>query len=440
MTISLVGFALVLLLAFLGIPLGITLLLVGIGGFAMVRGGLFEIDSLIAGLSMAGQQVLDLSTNYGLTVLPLFVLMGTFIHRAQLSEELYEATHAFLGHRRGGLAMATVAACAGFAAVSGSSLATAATMSKVAMPPMRRYKYADSLAAGTIAAGGTLGILIPPSVPMVIYGILTETDIGKLFIAGILPGILLVLLYFGSISLAVRLRPEMGPPSERVGWTARWRALARVWGVVVLFFLVLGGIYLGVFTPTEAAAIGAAGAMLFAVGRRRLGFRALASALVDAGRTTAMIFLVGFGALVFSNFINLAGLPEAMIEFIGALDVSPLGVVIAMCAIYVVLGCVFDGLAMLLLTVPIFFPIVESLGIDPIWFGIVVIVVVEIGLITPPIGMNVFMVKTVLRDVDIWTVFRGVWPFLLATLAGLALICAVPEIALFLPDLMLDLR
>ena len=438
MALSLAGFGLVLLLAFFGIPLGIVLLLVGIGGFALVRGGLFEIDSWIAGLSMAGQQVLDFSTNYGLSVLPLFVLMGTFIHRAQLSEELYEATHAFLGHRRGGLAMATVAACAGFAAVSGSSLATAATMSKVAMPPMRRYRYADSLAAGTIAAGGTLGILIPPSVPMVIYGILTETDIGKLFIAGILPGILLVVLYFGSISIAVRLKPEMGPPSERVDWAGRWRALARVWGVVVLFVLVLGGIYLGVFTPTEAAAIGAAGAMLFAFGRGGLGFQALAASLVDAGRTTAMIFLVGFGALVFSNFINLAGLPEAMIDFIASLDVSPLGVVIAMCVIYVVLGCVFDSLAMLLLTVPIFYPVVEPLGVDGIWFGIVVIVVVEIGLITPPIGMNVFMVKTVLRDVDIWTVFRGVWPFLAATLVGLALICAFPEIALFLPDLMPD--
>ena len=290
MALSLLGFGLVLLLAFFGIPLGIVLLLVGIGGFAFVRGGLFEIDSLIAALSMAGQQVLDFSTNYGLSVLPLFVLMGTFIHRAQLSEELYEATHAFLGHRRGGLAMATVAACAGFAAVSGSSLATAATMSKVAMPPMRRYRYADSLAAGTIAAGGTLGILIPPSVPMVIYGILTETDIGKLFIAGILPGILLVVLYFGSIAIAVRLKPEIGPPSERIGWGDRWRALLRVWGVIVLFVLVLGGIYLGVFTPTEAAAIGAAGAMLFAFGRGGLGFRALAASLVDAGRTTAMIF------------------------------------------------------------------------------------------------------------------------------------------------------
>ena len=440
MTLSLVGFGLVLLVAFIGVPLGITLLLVGIGGFAIVRGGIFDIDSLNAALAMAGQQIMDLSTNYGLSVLPLFVLMGTFIHRAQLSEELYDAANGFLGHRRGGLAMATVAACAGFAAVSGSSLATAATMSKVAMPPMRRFLYANSLAAGTIAAGGTLGILIPPSVPMVIYGILTEVDIGKLFIAGILPGILLVLLYFGAIAVTVRVNPEMGPPGKRVDWPERWRALSKVWGVLILFVVILGGIYLGVFTPTEAASIGASGAMIFAFGRGKLNLQALVDSLIDAARTSAMIFFVGFGALVFSNFINLAGLPDAMVEFITSLDVPPIGVVLAICIIYVILGCVFDGLAMLLLTVPIFFPIVQPLGIDGVWFGIVVIIVIEIGLITPPIGMNVFMVKTVLRDVEIWTIFNGIWPFLAATILGLAIIIMFPQIALVLPNLMLDLR
>ena len=430
---SLIGFGAILGLAFLGIPLGVSMLLVGIAGFFFVR-------NMTAALSMAGQQVLDLSTTYGFTVLPLFVLMGTFIHRARLSEELYDATNAWLGHRRGGLAMATIGACAGFAAVSGSSLATAATMSKVAMAPMRRFRYADSLAAGTIAAGGTLGILIPPSVPMVIYGILTETDIGKLFVAGVLPGLLLVALYFGAIGLLTAFKPEMGPPGERYSWAARWRALGKVWGVVVLFVLVLGGIYLGIFTPTEAAAIGAAGAMVFAMGRRKLALSSMIDALIDAGRTTAMIFMVGFGALVFSNFINLAGLPDAMVALIQAFDVPVIGVILIICAIYVVLGCVFDSLAMLLLTVPVFFPIVDSLGVDPIWFGIVIIIVVEIGLITPPIGMNVFMVKTVLEDVEIWTIFNGVWPFLAATLIGLALIVAFPGIALLLPDLMLNLR
>ena len=429
---SLVGFAALLILAFIGLPLAFSMLLVGTVGFMLER-------NLGAAYSMMGQQILDFSTNYSLTVLPLFVLMGTFIHHAKMSEELYDAANAWLGHRRGGLAMATVAACAGFAAVSGSSLATAATMSKVAMPPMRRFKYADSLAAGTIAAGGTLGILIPPSVPLVIYGILTEVDIGKLFIAGVIPGILLVLLYFSAISVLTRWRPAMGPPGERVSWQRRWRSLGKVWGVVVLFVVVLGGIYLGVFTPSEAAAIGAAGAMVFAMARGKLGSRAMIESLIDAGRTTAMIFMVAFGALVFSNFINLAGLPTAMVNWIDSLNVTPIGVILAICLIYVAMGCVFDSLAMILLTIPIFFPIVEPLGVDGVWFGIIVIIVVEIGLITPPIGMNVFMVKTVLRDVEVWTVFNGVWPFLGATLIGLALIIAFPQIALFLPDLMLNL-
>ena len=430
MEVSLIGFAVLLALCFIGIPLGFSLLLVGLVGFSLERG-------MAAALSMSGQQILDFSTNYGLTVLPLFVLMGSFIHRAQLSDELYEAANAWLGHRRGGLAMATVAACAGFAAVSGSSLATAATMSKVAMPPMRRFRYADSLASGTIAAGGTLGILIPPSVPMVIYGILTETDIGKLFIAGILPGILMVLLFFISISLTTRLNPAMGPAGDRATSQQRWQATRKIWAVVALFVLVLGGIYLGVFTPTEAAGIGAFGSMLFALARGKLNVESFADALIDSCRTTAMIFMVGFGALVFSNFVNLAGLTGAMVEFIENLNVSPTGVVFVMCIIYVILGCVFDSLAMLLLTVPIFFPIIEPLGVDPIWFGIIVIIVIEIGLITPPIGMNVFMVKTVLRDVPVWTIFRGIWPFLAATLVALALLFAFPEIALMLPEYMI---
>ena len=429
MEISLIGFLALFAICFLGVPLGFSLILVGIAGFAVIR-------DWMPAVSMAGQQILDLSTNYGLTVLPLFVLMGTFIHRAQLSEELYDATNAWLGHRRGGLAMATIAACGGFAAVSGSSLATAATMAKVAMPSMRRFGYADSLAAGSVAAGGTLGILIPPSVPMVIYGILTETDIGKLFIAGIIPGILLVIIYLGSISVVTRIDPAIGPPGIRSSWAERWRAMSRVWAVVALFILVLGGIYLGVFTPTEAAGIGATGAFLFALARRRLGWREFVDSLIDAGLTTGMIFVVAFGALTFSNFINLAGLPDLMVEWISSLNVSPVGVVLAMCVIYVLFGCVFDSLAMLLLTVPIFAAIVEPLGVDLIWFGIVVIIVVEIGLITPPIGMNVFVVKTVLEDVSLWTIFRGVWPFVVASLVGLGLIIAVPEIALLLPSLM----
>ncbi len=376
--------------------------------------------------------------NYGFSVLPLFILMGTFIHRAQLSEDLYDATNAWLGHRRGGLAMATIAACGAFAAVSGSSLATAATMAKVAMPSMRRYGYSDSLAAGSVAAGGTLGILIPPSVPMVIYGILTETDIGKLFIAGVIPGILLIVAYMGAIQLVCMVKPALGPRGERIPWARRWRLLGRVWAVVALFVLVLGGIYLGIFTPTEAAGIGAMGSLLFAIARRRMPWSAFVDSLIEAGVTAGMIFFVAFGALVFSNFVNLAGLTAAMVTFIESLNAPAVGVVIAMCVIYLVLGCVFDSLAMLLLTVPIFAAVLTPMGVDLVWFGIVAIVVVEIGLITPPIGMNVFVVKTVLDDVSLWAIFAGVWPFVIASLVGLALIIAVPDIALWLPKLMGD--
>ena len=429
MEISLLGFGILLLLVFLGLPLGFSMILVGAGGFAIIR-------NVTGALAMSSQQIVDISTNFGFSVLPLFVLMGAFVHRADLSRDLYDAANSWLGHRRGGLALATVVACGGFAAISGSSLATAATMTKVAMPPMRRYGYDGGLAAGTIAAGGTLGILIPPSVPMVIYGILTETDIGRLFIAGIVPGILMVGLYAASILVVTTVRPEWGPRAPRVPLAERWPYLARVWGVVALFMLVMGGIYGGIFTPTEAASIGAFGAMMFVLWRRRLTWKTLIGSLAEAGRTTGTIFTVGFGALIFSNFVNVAGLPRDLVAIIEAVDVSPIGVVLVICLILIVLGMVFDALAMILLTVPVFFPIVASLALDPIWFGIVVIIVVEIGLITPPIGLNVFVVKSVAPDVPLGEIFKGIVPFFLASVVALALIILFPAIALFLPGLM----
>ena len=426
---ALIGFAVLLALCFVGVPLGLAMVAVGFGGFALER-------SWPAALATVGQQVQDVATNYGFSVLPLFLLMGTFIHRAALSEDLYDASNAWLGHLRGGLAMATITACGGLAAVSGSSLATAATMGKIAIPSMRRYAYADSLAGGAVAVGGTLGILIPPSVPMVIYGILTQQDIGKLFVAGVLPGILMISLLMMVIALLTRLIPTLGPPGERQSWPVRFRALANVWGVLVLFAIVLGGMYTGVFTPTEAAGIGAAGAFLFALLRRRLTWSTFGAALVEAGETTCSILVVTLGALIFSNFLDLAGLPSGLADWIKSLNLGPVYVVLAMCGIYVVLGCVFDSLAMLILTVPVFFPIVQALGVDPIWFGIVVIIVVEIGLITPPVGMNVFVIKGLFQDMSIWTIFAGVTPFLVAQLAGLGLIVVFPAIALFLPRLM----
>ena len=447
---SAIGFGAVLILALAGVPLGFTLILVGVVGFAVLRAGmvgnaLIGIDqggltidwpSLSAGLTMAGQQMFDVSTNHGLTVIPLFVLMGVFIHRANLSGELYDAANAFVGHRRGGLAMGTIMACGAFAAVCGSSVATAATMARVAMPSMRRYHYADSLSTGSIAAGGTLGILIPPSVPMVIYGILAEADIGKLFIAGVAPGLLLIALFVAAIAIQTAIDPAKGPPGELRTWRERIHALSGVWGVIVLFVVIIGGIYLGVFTPTEAAGVGAAGAFLFAVFRGKMRIAGTIDALIESGVTTGMIFVVTFGALVFSNFINIAGLTSAMTAWIESLNASPLGVVLAICLIYVILGCIFDSLAMLILTVPVFTGILAPLGVDLIWFGIIVIIVVELGLITPPIGMNVFVVNAAIPDVEVWTVFRGIWPFLIAMLICLALIIAFPQIATLLPRLM----
>ena len=447
MDVTLVGFLALFAICFSGVPLGYTLIIVGTVGFAYVRGesediGFFEAvaEGAEPAMTMAGQQIIDMGLNDGLAVLPLFVLMGVFIHRAGLSDGLYAAGNMVFGRAPGGLAMATVGACAGFAAVSGSSLATAATMAKVAMPSMKRYGYADSLAAGSIAAGGTLGILIPPSVPMVIYGILTESDIGKLFVAGVIPGILLTTLYIVSIIAVVRVKPSLAPPSEVERPDNIAELAISVGSVVVLFAIILGGIYLGVFTPSEAAGIGAAASLLFLLialhHRREYSWRAIVEPLIEAGITTSMIFVVAFGALIFANFTNLAGMVDSIVSAIEYFDLSPVGVVLAMCAIYLLLGCVFDSLAMLLLTIPIFVAVIEPMGVDLIWFGIVAIIIVEIGLITPPIGMNVFVVKTVLADVRIWAIFAGVWPFVVASLIGLALIVAVPEIALLLPGLM----
>ena len=450
MTISLVGFAVLLGLIFFGVPLGFALILVGLVGFAIVRADMvgqalmtwgdaglaLNARAVNGALVMAGQQMYDQVTSYGLTVIPLFVLMGAFIHRSQLAQELYDAANAFVGHRRGGLAMGTIAACGGFGAVCGSSIATAATICRVAMPSMRRFGYADSLSTGAIAAGGTLGIMIPPSVPMVIYGLLSETDIAKLFIAGVLPGLLLIVLFFGTIAVMTALNPEAGPRGARVPWGERWGLVARVWGVVVIFVVIIGGIYAGIFTPTEAAGIGVAAAALFAWARGKLGWTELRESLVETGITTGMIFVVAFGAVIFSNFVNLAGFTRAISDWLVGLNAPPLGVVVAICVVYLIMGCVFDSLAMLILTVPIFAAILKPMGVDMVWFGIVAVIAVELGLITPPIGINVFVVKSAVPDVNIWTVFRGVWPFVLAMLVALIIVLLVPQTATFLPGLM----
>ena len=429
MLASSIGLAAVLLLAFLGLPIAFSMGLVGVAGFAL-------LSNMTGALGMAARLTVDTAQNYGLSVIPLFILMGTFVNRAGLASELYAASNAFLGHRRGGLAMATVVACGGFSAICGSSLATAATMSKVAMPPMRRYGYSDSLATASIAAGGTLGILIPPSVVLVIYGILTEQSIGKLFIAGILPGLLGILLYLLAVRFTVWRDPASGPAGERAGTARRLNSLRNSWATLVLFLVVIGGIYGGVFTPTEAAGVGAGGALLIALIRRRMTLADLATCLVEAVETSVSLFAILIGALLFSNFVNRAGLPDGLLGLVTGFDLTPMGVIVAILLVYILLGCVFESLSMMLLTVPIFYPLVESLGFDLIWFGIIVVVVTEISLITPPVGLNVFVLRGVLGDVPTGTIFRGVTPFWIADILRLAILVGIPAISLFLPSLM----
>ena len=445
MTAALIGFALVLVLVLMRMPIVFAMGLVGTFGFAYERSGsLFDAWGLNAALSMVGRQIIDTAQSYGLSVVPLFILMGLFVNKGGMARELYAVSNAFLGHMRGGIAMATVAACGGFSAICGSSLATAATMSKVAMPQMRHYGYSDGLSTASIAAGGTLGILIPPSVILVIYGLLTETSIGKLFIAGIIPGAMGILFYLFAVRFTVWRNPDAGPAGERFSWPERLGALRSVWAVLLLFVLVIGGLY-GIFdvypvyltfSPTEAAGMGAMGAFLIALSRSGLSVSDTLEVLRDTAFTASALFAVLIGAQIFSNFVNLAGLPEALIGIVTAYDVAPYTVLMMILLVYILLGCVFESLSMLLLTVPIFFPLVTELGYDPVWFGIVVVVVTEISLITPPVGLNVFILKGVVGDVTTGTVFRGVTPFWVADILRLALIVTVPWLVLVLPEQM----
>ncbi|GAB4347624.1 MAG: TRAP transporter large permease [Oricola sp.] len=437
MTESLVGFAAVLVLVLLRVPIAFSMGLVGMVGYA------YE-TSYHGAISIVARLIIDTSQDYGLSVVPLFILMGLFVNKGGISRELYQVSNAFLGHRRGGLAMATVVACGGFAAICGSSLATAATMSKVAMPEMRKFGYSDSLSTASIAAGGTLGILIPPSVILVIYGLLTETSIGQLFIAGIVPGLMGILFYMLAVRISVMRNPDAGPAGTRTSWSGRMAALRAVWSVLLLFGLVIGGLYGALdfwpihltFSPTEAAGMGAMGAFLIALFRGNLSFADTREVLKETATTTASLFSVLIGAWIFSNFVNIAGLPEALRNGVDSLGLTPWMVMGLIILIYIALGCVFESLSMLLLTVPIFFPLVISLGFDPVWFGIVVVVVTEISLITPPVGLNVFVLKGVVGDVSTATIFRGVTPFWTMDIVRLALLLLVPGIALYLPSLM----
>ncbi|KZL15395.1 Sialic acid TRAP transporter permease protein SiaT [Pseudovibrio axinellae] len=431
---SLVGFAALLTLIFLRVPIAFAMILVGSVGFAWIRGwsATWPVVSTVG---------FETSLSYSLSIVPLFILMGNLLTISGVSQGLYAAANRLLGGARGGLAMASVVACGGFSAVCGSSLATAATMSKVAMPSMRKYGYADSLASGSIAAGGTLGILIPPSVVMIIYGLLTESDIGKLFIAGVLPGILGLLLYIGAIYVATLINPSLAPKAEGVEPFTRKEKLG-VFAVLGLFAVIMVGIYGGFFTPTEAAGIGAATAFLIALAMGGMKLESLYQAMLESARTTAMIFMIIIGAEVFSNFVNFAGLPDTLAEWVLNLDVNAYMVLLGIVLIYIVLGCVLESLSMILLTVPVFYPLILELdfGVDAlndpeavlIWFAVIVVVVTEISLISPPVGLNVFVLRNVLQDVKLSTIFKGVFPFWVSDLVRLALLIAFPWFSLWL--------
>lgn len=425
MTESLLALGVMLLLVLIRVPVAVAMALVGFIGLGLIR-------NWNSALAMVSSVVYESGFQYLLSVLPLFILMGNLLTESRMSRDLYKASYAFLGHFRGGLAMSTVAACGGFGAISGSSLATAATMSKVAYPEMRRLGYSKELASGSIAAGGTLGILIPPSIIMVVYSILTEQSIGKMFAAGILPGLLAIGCYLLAVRWVVLRNPQAGPAGPKMTWPERFHSLSKVWAVLSLIIMLMGGIYIGLFTPAEAAGVGAFLAFLFAFFRKSLTWRILFDVVVESGRTTGMIFFIMMGALILANFINFTSMPDELQGFISDFDISPLLVILIMCVIYVILGCVLESMSMILLTVPIFYPLVQAMGMDLIWFGIIVVVVTEISFITPPLGMNVFVIRGLLPDITTGQIFRGVGPFVVVDLLRLFILILFPSISLYL--------
>jgi C4-dicarboxylate transporter DctM subunit len=428
-TVAIAGFAILFTLMLLRVPVGLAMGAVGVVGFGLLNG--FE-----PALKLLSQSPIRTATDAGFAVIPMFLLMGTIASASGMSTELFHAANSFLGHRRGGLGMATIAACAGFAAISGSSVATAATFSAVAYPEMRRFGYPQSFATGVIAAGGTLGAILPPSLVLAVYSLITQQDVGRLYIAGVLPGLLAVLMYLATIATLGALRPAYLPRAPRSSWAERWRAVRGVWAIALLFVFIIGGLYGGVFTATEAASMGAGGAFLIAVARRRLSARQTMECLVRALRTTAAIFTILIGALLFGYFLTITQTPQHVTTALTSLGLGRYGVLVLIMLMYLALGCVMDAMAMVILTIPIVFPVITTLGFDPIWFGVIIVMTVELGLIHPPVGMNVFVIKSVVRDVRISTVFVGVIPFVVTDLCRLALLIAFPIVSTYLPSRM----
>ena len=427
--IGLVGIGGLLMLLVIGMPVAIALMVVGTLGLASLAGW-------PAALALLANESFEVSSFYPLSVIPLFVLMGNIAARAGLSRDLYDAAYAMIGHYRGGLASATLVGCAGFSAVSGSSVASAVTMGRVALPEMARFGYAPRLATGAVAAGGTLGILIPPSTGFVLYAVLTETSIGRLFMAGVIPGLVLAGLFIATVAVLTRRDPALGPPGPRPRSGARRAALVRALPLAAIVGVTIGGLYMGAFTPVEASGIGAFLALAVALARRALPVAVLAPVLLASVRTTAMVFLIVIGAHVFGPFLALTGLPAALTRGVVGLDLGATGTLVTILALFVLLGTFLEGLAMLVTTLPLVFPIVTTMGFDPIWFGVLMVITLEMGLITPPVGVNVFVVKGLAGGVPMAEIFKGIAPFWLAMVACLALLVAFPDLSLMLPRTM----
>jgi len=428
-TVGIIGICFLFVLIFSRMPIGFVMAAVGFVGFG-------SLVSFNAALNLLARDVFDVFGSYSLTVIPLFVFMGQLAFHSGISSRLFDAAYKFIGHLPGGLAMATIGACAGFSAICGSTNATAATMAAAALPEMKRYDYKPGLATGVVAAGGSLGILIPPSVIFIVYGIMTQQSIGKLFVAGILPGILLTLLFAATIALWVTLKPDLAPRGPRFTGREKLTSLSGLGETLLLFVIIMGGLFVGFFTPTEAGAVGAFSTLAIAVFRRQIDWKGFVTALRETTRITCMILVIVTGATVFGHFLAVTRIPFEIAGWIAGFDLPPWMIMMFIILTYLVGGCLIDSLALIMLTVPIFFPVVLHLGFDPIWFGVVIVLITQIGVITPPVGINVYVVSGVARDVPLDVIFRGVVPLLLALVIGTLLLIPFPWIALYLPGLM----
>ena len=428
-TVGLIGLVVLIVFLFSRMPVGFVMALLGLVGFSYVV-------SWEGGLRMLAKDIFGIFGSYSLTVVPLFILMGQVTFHAGISRRLFDTAYKFVGHLPGGLAMATIGACAGFAAICGSTNASAATMATVALPEMRRYKYEMILGTGTVAAGGSLGILIPPSVIFIVYGILTEQSIGKLFVAGVLPGILLSVLFAITIYIWVKVRPKVAPRGPKASFKEKVFSITGVGETLTLFVLVMGGLFVGFFTPTEAGAIGAGGAVVLGFVRRRLSWRGFVQAVVESTRISCMVLVIVAGATMFGHFLAVTRIPYLVAEWVGGLPVPNYAIMAFIIFIYLAGGCFIDALALILLTIPIFYPVVTNMGYSPIWFGVIIVLVTQMGVITPPVGVNVYVVSGVVKDVPLETIFKGALPFLIALVLCALVLIPFPQIALVLPNLM----